>query len=148
MKKQAMCGIHFCQCDRGGCFLLSSICKASVLIERVLLFKGLFQNSNKKVLLRERKRHTARKRAQDDDPLPAGWTWPPPLSAGPDPPPHWLELTPPSPGVDRQTKWNYYIPVVLRTRAVNIARSFIIKIFFFQGVCSGLLGGKVSKNRT
>ena len=24
----------------------------------------------------------------------------------------------PPPGVDRQTKWNYYLPVVLRTRAV------------------------------
>ena len=26
----------------------------------------------------------------------------------------------PPPGVDRQTKWNYYLPVVLRTRAVKI----------------------------
>ena len=39
---------------------------------------------------------------------PAGWTWPPPPR---------LDLTPP-PGVDWQTKWNYYLPVVLRTRAV------------------------------
>ena len=77
---------------------------------------------NKKVLLRERKRHTARKRAQDADPPPTSWTWPlppptgwtwppqsadwpdPPLPAGPDPPPladwpdpppHWLDLIPP-----------------------------------------------------
>ena len=60
--------------------------------------------NNKKVLLRERKRHTTRKRVQDADPPrldlpppgqldlkppPVGWlTWPPP--------PSWLDLTPPS----------------------------------------------------
>ena len=32
----------------------------------------------------------------------------------------WDMGTPP-PGVDRQTKWNYYLPVVLRTRAVKIS---------------------------
>ena len=42
------------------------------------------------------------------DPPPACWTWPPPIS--------WT--WPPPPGVDWQTKWNYYLPVVLRTRAV------------------------------
>ena len=142
---------------------------------------------NKKVLLRERKRHTARKRAQDADPPPPadwppppwldltppppagpdppprsadwpdppGWTWPPwsadwpdppPLADWPDPPPtswtwplpHWLtDLTPPPrrlnltpppgrltdlthPPVDKLTKWNYYLPVLLRTREVMI----------------------------
>ena len=66
---------------------------------------------------------------------PPGWTWPPPVgsltwppppgSAGPDPPPGW---TWPPPGVDRQTKWNYYLPVVLRTRAVNIVFHFQCKL--------------------
>ena len=152
--------------------------------------------TNKKVLLRKRKRHTARKRAQDADPPPAGpdpplptdltppladwpdpppgwtwpppcrltdlippanWTWPPPSADWPDPPqldltpppigspdliPPQLDLTPPQsadwpdpppgwtwppprqltwpdpPPVDKLTKWNYYLPVVLRTRAV------------------------------
>ena len=56
--------------------------------QRIMYFKI----TNKKVLLRERKRHTARKRAQDADP-------PPP--AGPDPPPLaglTFDLTPPLPG--------------------------------------------------
>ena len=77
---------------------------------------------NKKVLLREHKRHTARKRAQDAEPppTPAGLTPPPPgpdpppaagpypppqqldlpppsRTAGPDPPPGWTDLTPPPP---------------------------------------------------
>ena len=30
----------------------------------------------------------------------------------------------PPPGVDRQTKWNYYLPVVLRTRAVKKRKTF------------------------
>ena len=92
------------------------------------IYYGTFtviRERNKKDLLRERKRHTARKRAQDaDTPPPVGsLTWPPtpcrltdltpPPPAGPDPPP---------PGVDRQTKWNYYLPVVLRTRAVKWLR--------------------------
>ena len=64
-----------------------------------------YQNlqKNKKVLLRERKRHTARKRAQDGDPprqldltppppRQLDLT-PPPLAAGPDPP-RQLDLTP------------------------------------------------------
>ena len=45
-----------------------------------------------------------------------GWTWPPPVSWT-WPPPNW---TWPPPGVDWQTKWNYYLPVVQRTRAVII----------------------------
>ena len=136
--------------------------------------QSLFMNTvrNKKVLLRERKRHTVRRvesthsvsylgwppppagprppphwldltppaswtcppplppPAGPDPPgwtwptplPPAGWTWPPP--AGPDPPPCQLDLTPPRldqdppPPVNKLTKWNYYLPVVLRTRAV------------------------------
>ena len=89
---------------------------------------------NKKVLLRERKRHTARKRVQDadpppgpDPPPPGSWTWPPrqldltppagpdppgswtwpPPAAGPDPPP---PAGPDPPPVDKLTKWNYYLP--------------------------------------
>ena len=44
---------------------------------------------------------------------PPVWTWqvPPPSGPGRVPPPL---------GVDWQTKWNYYLPVVLRTRTVNI----------------------------
>ena len=64
-----------------------------------------YQTSNKKVLLCERKRHTARKRAQDADPPswtdpphwltpPAVLTWPP-LLAGLTPP-SWTDLTPPA----------------------------------------------------
>ena len=55
------------------------------------------KSANKKVLLRERKRHTARKRAQDADSPPAGWT-DPPLPAGlthPPPPADWTDLTHP-----------------------------------------------------
>ena len=134
---------------------------------------------NKKDLLRERKRHTARKRAQDTDPprwlthpppagpdppLSAHWPDPPP-PAGPDPPHQLTDLTPPPPpsahwpdppqldltlpppagpdppqGVDRQTKWNYYLPVVLRTRAVKIVLSvslihfLVVRIFFWHSV--------------
>ena len=108
---------------------------------------------NKKVLLLERKRHTARKRAQDadppqpltepnprldltpqldltppppladwPDPPPVGWlTWPSPSADWPDPPPPIgsPDLTPGDPPtMDKLTKWNYYLPVVLRTRAV------------------------------
>ena len=108
-------------------------------------------SNNKKVLLRERKRHTGPQegarcwppRPAGPDP-PLGWlTWPP-LAGWPDPPappgrltdltpPSQLDLTPPSqldltpprqltdlipPPVDKLTKWNYYLPVVLRTRAV------------------------------
>ena len=87
---------------------------------------GLKIYRNKKDLLRERKRHTARKRAQDANPPPVGsLTWPPPplahwpdpLPAGPDPPPagwtwppqsaHWppqLDLTPPP------TSWTWSPP--------------------------------------
>ena len=146
-------------------------------------------NCHKKVLLRERKRHTARRVVTTHSvvlswltpPPPVGWTWPPlsagpdppPLLAGPEPPPCWLDLTPavsytwpppllagpdpppswtwpppplagltppprldltpprldltPPPPVDRQNHgWmdrrvsKHYLPVVLRTRAVNI----------------------------
>ena len=70
----------------------------SVRTERSVRFayhKKLEWNCNKKVLLRERKRHTARKRAQDADPPrwltpPPGWTWPPPADWPPQ-----LDLTPP-----------------------------------------------------
>ena len=55
-------------------------------------------------------------------PPPAGWTWPPRRLTDLTPP--RLDLTPP-PGVDRQTKWNYYLPVVLRTRAVIIKNWFL-----------------------
>ena len=57
---------------------------------------------NKKVLLRERKRHTARKRAQDADPPPAGPDPPPPpagLTFDPDPP-GWIDLWPWHPLLD------------------------------------------------
>ena len=60
-----------------------------------------YYSRNKKVLLRERKRHTACKRAQDADPPLAG---PNPPPAGPDPPqldwPPRLDLTHPPPGPD------------------------------------------------
>ena len=106
---------------------------------------------NKKVLLRERKRHTARRVASTPyvvltgypPPPPAGYPpprqgkpppagYPPGLDlAGYPPPPQWLPhgilenvakhygiwVSPP-PGVNKLTKWNYYLPVVLRTRAV------------------------------
>ena len=59
-------------------------------------------------------------------PPPASWTWPPRLDLTPPPsadwpdppPPSRLDWPPPPPGVNWQTKWNYYLPVVLRTRAV------------------------------
>ena len=66
---------------------------------------------NKKVLLRERKRHTARHAASTPYVVlslltPPSWIWPtppaagpdpPPPAAGPDPPPWQLDLTHPSP---------------------------------------------------
>ena len=62
--------------------------------------------------------------------VPDPGTPPPPpggyLTRVPPPPPgvgggYLTRVFPPSPpGVDRQTKWNYYLPVVLRTRAVKI----------------------------
>ena len=87
-------------------------------------------NKNKKVLLRERKRHTARKRAQDADP-------PPQLDLTP-PPPRRLDLTPPAAGPDppprcELTKWNYYLPVVLRTRAVTRAFSCNYRRSLYKG---------------
>ena len=62
------------------------------------------------------------------DSLPAGWTWLPPSWLDLTPPCRLTDLTPPTcwtwppppPGVDRQTKWNYYLPVVLCTWAVTI----------------------------
>ena len=65
---------------------------------------------NKKVLLRERKRHTACRVVTTHSVVLSWLTPPPPLPAGPDPPgwtwppsqldltppPHWLDLTPPS----------------------------------------------------
>ena len=68
-------------------------------------------------------------------PLPPGWTWqgtPPPGWTWQGNPPgvcpmaFWELLQSimgygyPPPGVNKLTKWNYYLPVVLRTRAVNI----------------------------
>ena len=38
----------------------------------------------------------------------------------------------PPPGVDRQTKWNYYLPVVLRTRAVIIQTHKYVKYQWFD----------------
>ena len=49
-------------------------------------------------------------RLTDLTPLPGWLTWPTSPPAG---------LTPPQ-GVDKLTKWNYYLPVVLRTRAVKM----------------------------
>ena len=48
------------------------------------------------------------------------WVPPPRGGTGPGYPPRGGTRTPLPPGVDRQTKWNYYLPVVLRTRAVII----------------------------
>ena len=48
------------------------------------------------------------------------WTWPPP-----------------PPGVDRQTKWNYYLPVVLRTRAVKMSRVWKYVCYLLE-VCKRL----------
>ena len=100
-------------------------------------FSGKLQHTqNKKVLLRERKRHTARRVVSTPSVVltgypppsryPPSWTWqgtPPQVSA----PWHsgkcckalWDMGTPPL-GVDKLTKWNYYLPVVLRTRAVKM----------------------------
>ena len=124
-----------------------------------ILYKLLTSSylQNKKVLLRERKRHTARRVVSTPSVVlpgypPGGGTWPgyppqggyltrvPPRGGTwpgyppggvpdpgnppggvPDPgtPPGGVPGPPlPPPGVDRQTKWNYYLPVVLRTRAV------------------------------
>ena len=109
-------------------------------------FCNVVTNENKKVLLRERKRHTARRVAstpyvvltgyppRQGTPLPGyplagyppGRTWqgtPPP---GGCPMAFWEMLQSimgygyPPPGVDKLTKWNYYLPVILRTRAVKI----------------------------
>ena len=74
-------------------------------------------------------------------PPPPGWTWqgtPPQVSA----PWHsgkcckalWDTGTPPPPGVNKLTKWNYYLPVVLRTRAATSQ----IWIFFRRGVDASL----------
>ena len=89
---------------------------------------------NKKVLLRERKRHTARRVVSTHSDVlswltpprladpPPSWLTPPWLTDLPPswltPPPGWVSSLPPSLGVDKLTKWNYYLPVVLRTRAV------------------------------
>ena len=94
---------------------------------------------NKKVLLRERKRHTARRVASTPYVVLTGYPpqagYPPqgtpPAGPGRIPPPPaaplhsgkcckalWDVGTPP--GVNKLTKWNYYLPVVLRTRAVII----------------------------
>ena len=52
---------------------------------------------------------------------PGGYlTWVPPRGVYPDPPP---------PGVDRQTKWNYYLPVILRTWAVTRNGSYVPRHF-------------------
>ena len=54
---------------------------------------------------------------------PRGGTWPgypPGGGTWPGPPPGGGTRTPLPPRVDRQTKWNYYLPVVLRTRAVKM----------------------------
>ena len=110
--------------------------------------------SNKKVLLRERKRHTARHVASTPyvvltgypppwpgrgggeypDPPPGRVPLPPPAGPGRVPPPpsgcpmaFWEMLQsimgywypPPPPGVDKLTKWNYCLPVVLRTAVIN-----------------------------
>ena len=128
-----------------------------------LLCKKGNHAENKKVLLRERKRHTARRVVSTPSvilpgypPPPPSWPGrggtrsgppppggypvryppggvpgqvPPPPRPGYPPPPRcpmafWEMLQSimgygyPPPGVDRQTKWNYYLPVVLRTRAV------------------------------
>ena len=54
-----------------------------------------------------------------------GYLTRPPRGLGTPPPGGYLTRVPPPgggtwtpPGVDRQTKWNYYLPVVLRTRVV------------------------------
>ena len=52
------------------------------------------KSKNKKALLRERKRHTARKRAQDANPPSPAWTDTPPPPAGLTLPPWWLDWTP------------------------------------------------------
>ena len=94
----------------------------------VILTSRVKLNGNKKVLLRERKRHTARHVASTPyvvlswlTPPPPGWTWPPPgrLDLTPPlagwtwlPPPGRLDLTPPSqldltplPGPDPPPGW-------------------------------------------
>ena len=59
---------------------------------KTLTFPASKLTLNKKDPLRERKRHTARKRAQDADPPPRWLTDPPPPPAGPDPPPQvWTD---------------------------------------------------------
>ena len=108
-----------------------------------MLWNQVLCKTNKKVLLRERKRHTARCVVSTpsvvltgyppppDRVPPRGGTWPgTPPGGVPRPPllPHGIlgnvakhyGIWVPPPGVDRQTKWNYYLPVVLRTRAVII----------------------------
>ena len=52
----------------------------------------------------------------DPGTAPGGGTWTPPPPGG-----DLTRVPPPPPRVDRQTKWNYYLPVVLRTRAVKIS---------------------------
>ena len=47
----------------------------------------------------------------------------------------------PPPGVDRQTKWNYYLPVVLRTRAVTIP-SLILRMWSVTNPLPQLRWGK------
>ena len=60
----------------------------------------------------------------DPPTFPAGWTPPSPFSAGWPPPP------PPQVWTDKQ-KWNYYLPVVLRTRAVKTSWKCVsLKIHF------------------
>ena len=117
-----------------------------VYLFSVLLFTCLVAETkiNKKVLLRECKRHTARRVVSTPSVVlpgyppggyPGGGTWTPPggyltgypPGGVPGPPGGVPDRVPPRgvpgpplppPGVDRQTKWNYYLPVVLRTRAV------------------------------
>ena len=113
----------------------------------ILQKKTFFNPTNKKVLLRERKRHTARHVASTPYVV-LSWLTPPPPPrldltpppsplAGPDPPPRRLDLTPPPrlswptdptppppPWTDRfvdgQTRVKTLPSLVLRTRAVKI----------------------------
>ena len=74
---------------------------------------------------------------------PPGGTWPGyPPGGVPDPgtprggtwpgyPPGGVPGPPLPPGVDRQTKWNYYLPVVLRTRAV-ISHQLVQSVLRYQ----------------
>ena len=103
---------------------------------------------NKKVLLRERKRHTDHCVLEVGYPPPPGWTW-----LGYPPPPSWTWPGYPPQGVDRQTPVKT-VPYRRTTYAVgNYTTMFLPPTYEVQGkvmfsLCSSTGGGRVGRGYT